>query len=503
MKSFPVFPFLVALWITVVGLLLPQLALHFLQGAYVAYRDHQHHGDFDAELLALPIHVLTFETVNDTAAVMLMLAAPILIGVSGWIVFTRTREKLSFGTLVTLQALAGIFLALAPVTFTQDPTCYVVYARLYGLFGINPYHLPPHLPHDATLHLLAPVWGTPFPNNVYGPLWTILVSSIARFQADASPVAQWITQRFIAVIASIMATWGIYRMLRRSFDPRDALARVANFAFHPLVLLETGIDGHNDMVMVACGVWAFALLEEQPLIAGMLFGASVAVKFTVVIIAPFFIAMIWRAYAQRFRSAALALLGMSGTFTASMAPFWFGFRTLASIPQTQNDVTASPVAFLAHRYMAAAGIAETDEVFPGQRHWHLFRHTTISQFMDMGLVVLWMVLACVLWYRFIHTRERSNIYLTAVGFFAAIPALGPYYLVWLSPILAERSRWGRYVWWLLAAALVYYVQSLMGHLSWNQTSDIYTLTLILVPLAAILYYRRANTTEGPFSHKEH
>jgi hypothetical protein len=474
------------LWIAVIGVLLPQLAVYALRGSSVLFRDRQFDPRVDAELLSLPIHVLSFDTANDTLAVVLMLAAVVLIGVSGLMLFTHARRALSFGMLVTLQAVGGVTLALAPVSFNPDPTVYVLYARLYGVFGINPYHAPIALPHDSLTLLLAPLWGDTVPANVYGPLWTLFVGAVAHVQADAPLAAQWVTQRLIAVTASIVAAWGIYRILRRSVERSQALARVAHFAFHPLVLLETAVNGHNDMVMTACGVWAFALLEAQPLLAGAIFGAAVAVKFVVIIIAPFFLVMLWRTHADgRARAALLATLGAGVVFAASFAPFWFGVRTLASIPENQSGVAVSPAALLAHRYMDVAGIGETDPVFPGQRQWHIFRHATAGQLIDLGLVALWLLLAFVLWYRFTRTGERSNAYLTLVGFFAAMPAVGAYYFIWLSPILAEQTPWGTYARWLLLTALAYYAQNLLGHLSWNRTSDTYVLALMVVPLAAV------------------
>jgi hypothetical protein len=479
----PRLPLWAALWIAAVGIALPQLAERALQAASVVRRGSAYDFRVDALVFEMPVHVLSFDTVKAGAAIALMLATVVVIGESGRRLFSCARAA-SFSVLVTLQALAGTILAFSPVAFSPDPTAYVLFARLYGVFGINPYRVPLVLPHDDILATVAPFWGPPLPGNVYGPLWTLFAGMIAHLQADMPLTGQWITQRLISVLASIAAAAGLFRILRRREDERDALARVATFAFHPLVLLETAIDGHNDMVMVACAVWAFALLEDLPLAAGALLGASIAVKYLSIVAVPFFLVMVWHAHERRMRAALASAASMGAVIAASFAPFWFGLRTLQPIFTNQSDVAASPAALLADAYMHAARITETDPVFPGQEHWHILRHATAGLFIDLALAGLWMLLAGISLYRFARTKDLSSAYLAAISFVATIPAIPAYYLVWFSPFLAANARWGRYVWGLLAAALAYHLQSLMGDLSKERTGDVYVLVLLLVPLAA-------------------
>jgi hypothetical protein len=437
-------------------------------------------------LFDMPIRVLSFDTVHAASAIALLFVAVIVIGEIGRRVFSCARDA-SFSALIALQALAGLVLALSPVTFNPDPTAYILYARLYGVFGINPYHAPPALPpHDHILSTVAAVWSLPppLPANVYGPLWTLGASAIAHLQADMPLSGQWVTQRLIAVLASIVAAAGLFRITRRCADEREALAFVATFAFHPLVLLETAINGHNDMVMVACAIWAFALLDCLPLAAGALLGASISVKYISIIIVPFFLILLWHAHKRRIHAASAAIIGMSAVIIASFAPFWFGLKTLQPIITNQIDASASPTALLTDIYLAFSHKADSDLVFPGQLHWHILRHAGAGLFINIALVGLWMILAAIVSYRFARTRDLWLPYLAVTSFFAAIPAIAPYYLIWLSPLLVERSRWGRVIWLLLAVPLLFYTQSLMGNLNKEDVSHIYGVALLLVPLAA-------------------
>jgi Glycosyltransferase family 87 len=484
-KILPRLPLWTALWIAAVGLTAPRLAERSLQAASIARRSSEYDFRVDTLLFEAPIRVVSFDTVKAGAAIALLLATVLIIGEIGRRAFSCARD-VSISVLVALQGLAGVVLAFSQVTFSPDPTAYILYARLYGVFGVNPYRAPPALPpHDQILSTVAAFWSLPpVPANVYGPLWTIFAGAIAHLQAEMPLSGQWVTQRLIAAAASMAAAAGLFRIMRRCTDQRDAQARVATFAFHPLVLLETAIDGHNDMVMVACAMWAFALLEDLPLAAGALLGASIAVKYLSIIAVPFFLVALWHAHEQRIRAASAAIFGICAVPLASFAPFWFGLRTLQPIISTQSDVSDSPAALLADIYLTLAGKAQTDPVFAGQSHWHVFRHASAGIFVDLAFIGAWMLLAAISAYRFARTRNLRLPYLAGTSFFAAIPALPPYYLIWLSPLLVERSRWGRYVWFLLAIALVYYAQCLMGNLDKQKAGDVYALALLLVPLGA-------------------
>jgi hypothetical protein len=112
------------------------------------------------------------------------------------------------------------------------------------------------------------------------------------------------------------------------------------------------------------------------------------------------------------------------------------------------------------------------------------RHGSAGQLIDLALVGAWALMTVFLFYDFIRTSRRERGYLTVAGFLWALPALGSYYLVWLSPILVERSRWARYVWWLLMAGMLYYAQIFLGTFTWRQANEIYMLALIFIPLLA-------------------
>lgn len=454
-------------WLTLIGLAAPRLSDRLL--VIPSPLDRPNPSAFHQMLAALPIRVLHTDVAGGAFAIAALLGGIILIGEIGRRTFAAESSR-SGGALLVVQAVAGAALAFSPVALDPDPTSYVLFSRLYGVFGLNPYAPPMALPNDPILMTAASPWGPTPPPDCYGPLWTLVSAAIARAEAHASLEAQWITHRLLAVAASLATSAGLLRLARNR-----APQRVAVFAFHPLVLLETAVNGHNDILMVACAVWAFALLEEAPLAAGLLLGASMGVKFVSAVASPFLFISAWRARTKQ-RGRAVAMAGIAGitgaAFLASFIPFSFSRETFSGLLSQRSWITASPAALIVEAYRAAhSGPAD------------------LPQQVDNALLGLWAAAAFLLVSDFWETGKRFDGYLTVLGFIWTLPQVQPYYLIWFSPLLAEQTTWGRYTWYLLAAALSAYVLSLMRTLSFEQARDLYTLAILLVPALALLAAR--------------
>jgi hypothetical protein len=410
---------------------------------------------------ALPINIISTDVAGGAPATAALLAGVVIIALAARRACAKSPSQ---ATLVVLQAIAGALLAFSPVALSPDPTSYVLFSRLYGVFGVNPYILPIALPHDSVLESAASVWGPSVPGDCYGPLWTLVAAGIAHLQAHVPFALQWSTHRLFAVAASVLTSLGLVRILR-AHDRQDAVERAARFAFHPLVLIEAGINGHNDMLMVACAVWAFALLEEAPLAAGLLLGASVAIKFISVIIAPFFLVLLWRAREGRRRRSLVAAGAACAVFVVSFAPFWEGLKTLTALFKTQGWIESSPASLISQWYAAS----------------HLGSAASAPQVIDDVLLGIWATLAVMFILHFHETRERSAAYAAVLGFIWALPLVMSYYLLWLSPIAAERTWWGKYVGYLLTTAISCYFLAFWKFLSLQQVQDAYTLGIMLLP----------------------
>ncbi len=484
-RIYSAFPLLL---IALLGFLGPEFAARSLGGAHVVDRGPDASLTIDSQLLALPVRVLSFDVAGAEWAKLALLATVLLVALVAWYAFSRS-ERLSLRYVALAQGVAGLALALSRVSFNPDPTSYILFARLYGVFGINPYPFPPPIPHDGLLQQLAPLWGSPVSGDVYGPLWTLLVAAIAYAEAHASLLAQWITQRLLAVLAAVATSFALARIFRHANGgDADRTARsVAGFALHPLVLLETAVDGHNDMLMVACAAWAFALLDESPLLAGVLLGASVAVKFVSIVVAPFFLIALWRAHGRALRAPILAAAAMAAVVVLSSAPFHLSASSAHAMSRSQGGmgVAVSLASLLRDGYLAIHPAAALGESFPGQRSWPILRHADIGQVLDAGLVALWCGLALVLLRRYVRNGRCGELFAAMTAFLWVCPSIGSYYLVWLSPLLADRGGWGRYANALLMTAMLYYLQGLLPGLPWERTTQLYVIALLFIPAAWI------------------
>src|SRR5207237_4240397 len=114
-------------------------------------------------------------------------------------------------TLIAVQALLLAALLAVTVTFSGDVFAYVIYGRLYGLHGLNPYVLGSALPDlgDAVLRQCLAFYGNPPPGDNYGPLWTFVDGGIARLESGATLGVQVWTHRLIAAGAALAATAGL------------------------------------------------------------------------------------------------------------------------------------------------------------------------------------------------------------------------------------------------------------------------------------------------------
>jgi hypothetical protein len=241
------------------------------------------------------------------------------------------RRALSF--ILVGAALAAAF--LWPPSFSCDIYAYVGYARMKVLHGVNPYvtsqqWLIDH--HDATGPFLR--WNIASP---YGPLWTTLSVALVGILRGASLTAQIVAFKLLGAGALLAAAWGGARVAERLAPGRGELTLLA-IGLNPLFVMEAAGNGHNDFVMMALVVWAFAAaLERRTLLAVLLAGAAGAIKFLPFLLVPWLVLADWRSRALPWRSraregVAFVLLALA-PIALSLWPWWMGASTMRGLRQ--------------------------------------------------------------------------------------------------------------------------------------------------------------------------
>ena len=244
--------------------------------------------------------------------------------------------------IVLFGLLFSATLALVYPYGAADIFDYTLYGRIVARYGANPFlRAPaefagdPFLPYVAWPHL-------PF---TYGPLWAALSAGLS-YVGGESLLANLLLYKGLAIAFYLASLLLIHSILRR-LAPRYAPAGLLLFAWNPLVVTETAANGHNDVVMMALVLLAIRLAlvgdaRWRPLaLAGTV--ASALVKFATAMLAPLFVASIWRQGTStpgRLSGLGAGVIAAAGLTAAAYMPFWQGPATLA-VQQRDALFTAS------------------------------------------------------------------------------------------------------------------------------------------------------------------
>ncbi len=251
------------------------------------------------------------------------------------------------GTLFLFPLLALlVLLFMYPVT-AGDVFDYASQIRVMTIYHNNPLAVPPStFPGDPFLRLNT--WST-MPAS-YGPLWALLSALVSQPAGDQIFPAV-INQKLLTIV-SCLGCMALVWLLAKRLCPQRRWQAFVFFAWNPLVLFETGANGHNDAIMVLFMLAGLAALLTTrwywQSLALPLLAASVLVKWTSVLLIP--LAIIYLLRGGRIRRWGLVPLGIGVALSAGLAlpvilPFWETQRPWGVFLQS-NLFTASPPALL-------------------------------------------------------------------------------------------------------------------------------------------------------------
>ncbi|MBN1994071.1 MAG: glycosyltransferase family 39 protein [Anaerolineae bacterium] len=246
---------------------------------------------------------------------------------------------------VLLSSAVLVFISIFSYPLTAiDLFIYALHTRGWALYNLLPQTTPPQaLPPSEPWLALAAEWGdNPSP---YGPMWELL-SLGAFYLSGGDFLGHLIALKIVAALAYLGCVWLVYQTLRQ-LQPKWAVTGAIAFGWSPLVLLESGQNGHNDIVMVfflLAALWTWAkwatnrsredqfILNSYLLLTCLFFALSILVKFVTIIIGPFLLIGIATTYAKwRQRWSALVVFATltGGLVILAMVPFWPGLDNWA------------------------------------------------------------------------------------------------------------------------------------------------------------------------------
>ncbi|MBI5620966.1 DUF2029 domain-containing protein [Candidatus Gottesmanbacteria bacterium] len=214
------------------------------------------------------------------------------------------RGLLGLSSIWKIVGVVTILLILSYPAFSYDLFNYIFTAKTVLIYHKNPYEVIP-LQFAGIDPLVAVMRWTHLP-SAYTPAWILLTLPAYLLGFGKMVFVIWNLKLFVALFY-LLAVRGVKKVLEK-VDPARIPLGVAIFALNPLVIIESLVSAHNDIVMVALSVWAILLLLEQKYISSwVVLSFSVAIKLMTITLAPIFIAA---KYMADWRKWSLIALGI-------------------------------------------------------------------------------------------------------------------------------------------------------------------------------------------------
>ncbi len=228
------------------------------------------------------------------------------------------------GLSLLLAALLGVALLPAYPLTSNDIFHYIMEGRIFWLHGGNPLVDTP-IQYSWDPYLLYSDWlASPAP---YGPAWILSLWLPQQFP-QAHPALTVLSYKALALAFHLLTAAAVWLLAGQVAPERRRLA-LTIYAWNPLLLFTTAVDGHNDVVMMFFAVLAvyFAVRERWHLAFPAL-ALSVMSKYVTFILLPLLVYYGWQRTRQGGRAGlALGTLLGAAVGAAVMLPFWAGLET--------------------------------------------------------------------------------------------------------------------------------------------------------------------------------
>lgn len=216
---------------------------------------------------------------------------------------------------VYVLVLVGILILSYPA-FSYDMFNYLFTAKTVVLYHKNPYGVIP-LDFSGVDPWLSFMRWTHLP-SAYTPLWIALTMPAYLFGFGSVLLTLW-NIKVIVAISFLVTTWLIGKILTILDRERAALG-MAIFALNPLVVVETLVSAHNDMIMMAFAMGAFYLyLRRRLWLSYLVWSFSVAAKLMTLVLLPMYLLGWKRTHALIAMAAGFVLV----LFQREVLPWYF------------------------------------------------------------------------------------------------------------------------------------------------------------------------------------
>lgn len=199
------------------------------------------------------------------------------------VIWFLKRKKLTIRHLCWIMGLTVGILLFSYPAFSYDIFNYILTAKVTFFYKENPYIvMPVELLGEPNLAFTRAANKT----AIYGPFWIGLTALPHLLGFGKVVLTLFSFKLFVSLfyVLTSLLTWKITR----------SLLSVALFALNPLVVVETLISAHNDMVMMFFALLAFYLLTKKAIIPSCVaLLLSILIKYATVFLLPVFLYAIY------------------------------------------------------------------------------------------------------------------------------------------------------------------------------------------------------------------
>lgn len=200
------------------------------------------------------------------------------------------KNKITFGQVRKLILISVLLLFFAyPAMLSFDIFNYLTTAKVTFFYKENPYIV---MPIEFTSDVNFMFTRAANKLALYGPSW-ILLTFIPYFLGAQNILTTVFAFKGLVVSFYLATAWLIWKMSK-------SIHSLVFFMLNPLVLIETLVSSHNDIVMMFFALFSFYLIKQRRLIlAVFMFISSILIKFAVIILLPLFIFSLYSSFRKK------------------------------------------------------------------------------------------------------------------------------------------------------------------------------------------------------------
>lgn len=203
----------------------------------------------------------------------------------GVFIYFGIKKKVNVKDIVVLLGATSFILIFSyPAMLSYDIFNYIATSKVLFFYHENPYIV---MPIEFAGDPLLAFMHAPNKLALYGPIW-ILLTGIPYMLGFGNFILTLLSFKFFVIIFYFLTAFLIWKISKN-------IVPVILFTLNPLIIIETLISGHNDIVMMFLVLFSFFLLKKKKIILGILFFIlSILIKYATIFLIPVFLYFFWR-----------------------------------------------------------------------------------------------------------------------------------------------------------------------------------------------------------------